>query len=251
MQNQVLQLTKWIQESQRIVFFGGAGVSTDAGIPDFRSKDGIYTKNRNKYPYEPEEMLSVSMLLNNPRLHFQFVRENMEHGDIQPAYSHRFLAALEASGKDVAVVTQNTDGLHQAAGSQNVWALHGDNRRYCMACGKTVEKNQAQLDDEGIPRCPYCQEGIIRGNVVMFGENLDSKVVSGAIDAIAKADLLIVAGTSLNVYPAVSFIQYYPGDRFVVINKEPVVQAPGSLFIQAGISEVFQQVNETLALPVS
>lgn len=245
------QLAEWINESNRIVFFGGAGVSTDAGIPDFRSKDGIYTKNRGKYPYSPEALLSVQMLHENPELHFQFVRENMEHEDIEPAFSHRFLARLENSGENVQVITQNTDGLHQQAGSSRVWPLHGGDQHYCMACEKHYEKEELQEDEAGIPRCIDCG-GIIRTNVVMFGESLDPETLSGAIQALSQADLLLIAGTSLNVYPAADLIHYFQGRRTVVINKEPVtVSTPGEhLAFQEGISDVFYAVADVFNLDV-
>ncbi len=245
------QLAEWINESHHIVFFGRAGVSTDAGIPDFRSKDGIYTKNRGKHPYSPEKILSVQMLHENPKLHFQFVRENMEHEDIEPAFSHRFLARLENSGKNVHVITQNTDGLHQQAGSSQVWPLHGGDQHYCMSCGKLYEKEEIREDKEGIPRCVDCG-GIIRTNVVMFGEDLDPEILSGAIQALIQADLLIIAGTSLTVYPAAGLIHYFQGKRTVAINKDPVtVSTSGEhLVFQEGISDVFYSVADDSDLDV-
>lgn len=243
------QLAEWINESNHIVFFGGAGVSTDAGIPDFRSKDGIYIKNRGKYPYNPEKLLSVQMLHENPKLHFQFVRDNMVHEDIEPAFSHLFLASLENSGKNVHIITQNTDGLHQRAGSSQVWPLHGGDQHYCMSCGKLYEKEEVQEDEEGIPRCKDCG-GIIRTNVVMFEENLDPDTLSGAVQTLSQADLLIIAGTSLNVYPAAGLIHYFQGKRTVVINKEPVtVSTPGKhLVFQEGISDVFYSLADDFNL---
>lgn len=243
---QLDSFVKMIQEDHSIVFFGGAGVSTDAGIPDFRSTEGVYAKAKGKYPFSPEQMVSHQMLMQHPKLHYQFMKEFMDFREYDPTFAHRFLKELEDSGKDVSIVTQNCDSLHQKAGSSRVYELHGNLKDlYCMTCKTAYTRDEIKEDEDGIPRCPL-DGGIVRSKIVLFGEMLDEMTVEGAISAIARADLLIVAGTSLSVYPAAGFLRYFRGKDFVVINKTPVPQIHQGLFFQAGISEVFQEVAKRL-----
>lgn len=209
-------LEKIIAQSKSIVFFGGAGVSTESGIPDFRSVDGLYHQ---QYDYPPEEILSHHFFLEKPEEFYRFYRAKMLVKGAKPNPAHLRLARLEQEGKLTAVVTQNIDGLHQAAGSKRVYELHGSVlRNHCTRCGKfygleAIEKSQ------GVPRCSC--GGIIKPDVVLYEEPLDEETVSGAIQAIRKADTLIVGGTSLTVYPAAGFLAYFRGEHLVVINKTP------------------------------
>lgn len=210
-------LQKWLDESHHAVFFGGAGVSTESGIPDFRSVDGLYNQS---YRYPPETIISHSFFESEPEEFFRFYREKMLYLNALPNAAHKKLAELEATGHLSAVVTQNIDGLHQAAGSKKVYELHGSvHRNYCMHCHKFF--NAAYVKNaSGIPRCDSCG-GMIKPDVVLYEESLDSAVLTGAVAAISQSDLLIVGGTSLAVYPAASLINYYDGDRLVLINKTP------------------------------
>ncbi|MGI6153641.1 MAG: NAD-dependent protein deacylase [Christensenellaceae bacterium] len=209
------KLYEWIDGSERIVFFGGAGVSTESGIPDFRSVDGLY---KQKFEYPPEEILSHSFFVRNPEYFYRFYREKMLYLDAQPNDAHKALAKLEQYGKLLAVITQNIDGLHQAAGSQNVLELHGSvARNYCMSCGKRYDIN-AVLNSNGVPRC-QCG-GVIRPDVVLYEEMLDKDTLEKAVKAIGKADLLIIGGTSLNVYPASGLVNYFTGQHLVIINRD-------------------------------
>ena len=203
MDQNIKTLQQWIDESQRIVFFGGAGVSTESGIPDFRSVDGLYNQS---YAYPPETILSHSFFAQNPEEFYRFYREKMLIRGAKPNPAHLKLAELEQAGKLTAVVTQNIDGLHQAAGSQTVYELHGSTlRNYCMKC-KTKYPVDFLWDTTGVPRCPVCG-GIVRPDVVLYEEGLDADVLSGAIHAIQQADMLIIGGTSLVVYPAAGLDQ--------------------------------------------
>lgn len=209
-------LRKWVQESSRIVAFTGAGVSTESGVPDFRGTDGLY---RQKFDYPPEEIISHSFYLKNPEYFFRFYREKMMPLEVQPNITHHTLARWEAEGKLSAVVTQNIDGLHQKAGSKRVYELHGSIlRNYCTCCGKFYGAEFVKNCD-GIPRCDC--GGIVKPDVVLYEEGLNDRTVEGALTAIAQADLLLVAGTSLTVYPAAGFLRYYGGNRLVLINREP------------------------------
>ena len=212
--DQSKKLQQYIDESSHIVFFGGAGVSTESGIPDFRSVDGLYNM---KYEYPPETILSHSFLYSNPKEFYRFYNDKLIYPDARPNAAHYKLAELEKAGKLQAVVTQNIDGLHQAAGSRTVFELHGtleDN--YCIGCYKRYKRaDLPQFED--FPRCS-CGK-MIRPDVVMYGEGLDDDVVDGAVDAIARADLLIIAGTSMSVYPAAGLVQYFRGKHMVIINK--------------------------------
>lgn len=212
----VEQLEQIIRESDRIVFFGGAGVSTESGIPDFRSVDGLYHQ---QYDYPPEEILSHHFFQEKPEEFYRFYRAKMLVKNARPNAAHLRLARLEQEGKLTAVVTQNIDGLHQAAGSKRVYELHGSVlRNHCTRCGKFYGL-EAIENSQGIPRCSC--GGIIKPDVVLYEEGLDEETVSGAIQAIRKADTLIVGGTSLTVYPAAGFLSYFRGDHLVVINKTP------------------------------
>lgn len=208
------KLEKIIDESNNIVFFGGAGVSTESGIPDFRSRDGLYNQ---KYKYPPEEILSHTFFMNNTEDFYNFYRDKIIKYDAKPNAAHIRLAELEKEGKLKAVVTQNIDGLHYDAGSKNVFELHGSIRRnHCMKCGKFFTLNYIK-SSEGVPRCEC--GGVIKPDVVLYEESLDDKTVEGAVSAIQKADVLIVGGTSLTVYPAAGFLRYYKGNHLVLINK--------------------------------
>lgn len=208
-------LKSWIQESNNIVFFGGAGVSTESGIPDFRSVDGLY---RQKFAYPPETILSHSFFRSHPVEFYDFYREKMLILDVEPNRAHLVLARLEAQGRLKAVVTQNIDGLHQRAGSKRIYELHGSiHRNYCQKCGKFYGPVFIQ-QSTGVPKCDC--GGVIKPDVVLYEESLDDKCVMGAVKAIADADLLIVGGTSLTVYPAAGLLRYYQGHRLVLINRD-------------------------------
>lgn len=214
--DQLSLLKQWIAESNRIVFFGGAGVSTESGIPDFRSVDGLYHQ---KFDYPPETIISHSFYLRDPEYFFRFYRDKMLPLGFEPNITHKVLSRWEQEGKLTAVVTQNIDGLHQKAGSQNVYELHGSVlRNYCTRCGK-FHRAEFVKEAAGIPRCSC--GGIVKPDVVLYEEGLDGDTIQRSISAIASADLLIVAGTSLTVYPAAGLIRYYGGNRLVLINRDP------------------------------
>ena len=232
------RLQALIEKSRRIVFFGGAGVSTESGIPDFRSEDGLY---RQHYDVPPEVMLSHTYFMTHPESFFRFYREKMLVLDAQPNRAHKALAKLEREGKLSAVVTQNIDGLHQKAGSKTVYELHGSIlRNYCMQCGKFYPV-QAIAESDGVPRCSC--GGMIKPDVVLYEEALDEQVVNGAIRAIREADLLIVGGTSLAVYPAAGLIHYYRGSQLVMINRSPTpADHKATLLIDQPIGETLGAV---------
>ena len=209
-------LQKIIDSSRRIVFFGGAGVSTESGIPDFRSEDGLY---RQKYRYPPEVMLSRSFFDTHPAEFFEFYRDKLLPQGVKPNKAHLKLAEMERAGRLSAVVTQNIDGLHQAAGSKNVFELHGSvHRNYCMDCGKFFTSDFVR-NSKGVPRCEC--GGVVKPDVVLYEEGLDNATVTGALREISSADTLIVAGTSLSVYPAAGFLDYFRGRDLVLINRDP------------------------------
>ena len=228
-----------IDESSRIVFFGGAGVSTESNIPDFRSADGLY---RQKYRYSPEQIVSHSFFLQYPEEFYDFYKEKMMFLDAKPNKAHLKLAELEEAGKLTAVITQNIDGLHQAAGSKNVLELHGSIlRNYCMRCGKTYSAEYVKSSD-GIPRCEC--GGIIRPDVVLYEEGLDSTIIQKSVRAISEADMLIIGGTSLVVYPAAGFVDYFRGKHLVLINKDATARDGGAeLTINEPIGEVLGQIQ--------
>jgi NAD-dependent deacetylase len=233
MNDELEQLIAVLQDTENIVFFGGAGVSTESGIPDFRSEDGLYNTT---YKYPPETMLSHSFFIDNTSEFYDFYRDKMLHPNAQPNDAHFALAALERHGKLKAIVTQNVDGLHHKAGSMNVLELHGSRGRYyCMACGKEYAMNVV-LEAEDVPMCKC--GGIIRPDVVLYEEGLSQRILGESIKAIQAADTLIVGGTSLNVYPAAGLIQYYNGDRLILINKsETGYDKYANLIIRDNIGE--------------
>ncbi len=211
------QLQHWIKDSDNIVFFGGAGVSTESGIPDFRSVDGLYNQ---RYDQPPETILSRTYFARNTEDFYRFYRDKMLCLDAKPNAAHLKLAELERAGKLKAVVTQNIDGLHQLAGSQTVYELHGSvHRNYCTQC-RTFYGVDFIAEGEGVPCCSVCG-GVVKPDVVLYEEGLDQDTVEGAVMAIAKADVLIVGGTSLVVYPAAGLINYYRGHKLVLINRDP------------------------------
>lgn len=240
LQEQIKKLQEMIDDSKRIVFFGGAGVSTESNIPDFRSADGIYHQS---YKYSPEEVVSHSFFMRNTEAFYDFYKEKMMILDAKPNPAHLKLAELEAAGKLTAVVTQNIDGLHQAAGSKKVYELHGSiMRNYCMDCHTFYDAEYVK-SAEGIPCCEKCG-GTIKPDVVLYEEGLDSATVNGAIRAIADADMMIIGGTSLIVYPAASFIDYFRGKYLVVINKSETGRTVHTdLTIHAPIGEVLSQIK--------
>lgn len=214
--NDIETLRHWVEESENIVFFGGAGVSTESGIPDFRSQDGLYHQH---YDLPPETILSHDYFMSHTQEFYRFYRDKMLCLDVQPNAAHLALAKLEQLGKLKAVVTQNIDGLHQKAGSQRVYELHGSvYRNYCMSCGASYPVEEIAAG-EVIPRCPHCG-GIIKPDVVLYQEGLDQRTIRGAVEAIANADLLIVGGTSLVVYPAAGLLEYFRGRHLVLINRD-------------------------------
>ncbi|MBQ8166187.1 MAG: NAD-dependent protein deacylase [Lachnospiraceae bacterium] len=228
-----------IGECNYIVFFGGAGVSTESGIPDFRSVDGLYNQ---KYKYPPEVMVSHSFYVRNTEEFFEFYKDKMIFQDAKPNQAHLKLAELEKQGKLKAVITQNIDGLHQAAGSEEVLELHGSiHRNYCENCGKKYNL-QYVLDNPGVPKCDECG-GIVRPDVVLYEEGLDSNTLNRTVDHIRKADMLIIGGTSLAVYPAAGLIDYFKGKYLVVINMAPTPRDKfADIVINRKIGEVFSKI---------
>lgn len=239
--NQCAKLAHWIIESKYTVFFGGAGVSTESGIPDFRSVDGIY---KQKYTDSPEAILSHSYFLRNPEKFYQFYREKMIHLDAKPNSSHMILAKMEEKGWCQSVITQNIDGLHQMAGSKQVFELHGSiYRNFCTGCKKSYEL-QDLLMQRGIP---YCSCGkVIKPDVVLYEESLNASVMEKSVDEIRKAQLLIIGGTSLRVYPAAGLLDYFKGKHLVIINKEETGFPGADLCFYQPIGEVFNQVWKEL-----
>lgn len=228
-------LKKWVSQSKRIVAFTGAGVSTESGIPDFRGVDGLYSQ---KFDYPPETIISHSFYERKPEYFFRFYREKMLPLGFEPNITHQVLARWEEEGKLCAVVTQNIDGLHQKAGSKRVYELHGSvHRNYCTRCRRFYPAEFIR-DCEGVPRCD-CGGGI-KPDVVLYEEGLDQNCIMGAVGAIANADLLIVAGTSLTVYPAAGFINYYSGNRLVLINRdETPYDGRANLVFHESLGDVF------------
>ncbi len=241
MNKEVKELKSIIRESRHIAFFGGAGVSTESGIPDFRSVDGLYNQ---KYDYPPEQILSHSFFFRHTEYFFKFYKDKMLCLDAQPNACHTALARLEKQGRIAGVVTQNIDGLHQAAGSRKVFELHGSVlRNFCTHCGEAYDAYYIK-DSEGVPRCEKCG-GLIKPDVVLYEESLDADVLDGAIAAIAAADTLIVGGTSLSVYPAAGLIRYFQGGHTVLINKSATsFDQSADLVIRESIGEVFAEAVE-------
>ena len=238
MDENIQKLKKLVDESDNIVFFGGAGVSTESGIPDFRSVDGLYNQ---KWRFPPETILSHSFFERNPEEYYRFHREKLVIENVRPNRAHLRLAELEREGKLRAVVTQNIDGLHQAAGSKNVLELHGSIlRAYCSRCRKPYPADEMN-NGQGLPRCSC--GGVIRPDIVLYEEPLDEDIMSSAINYIKNADVLIIGGTSLNVYPAAGLINYYKGDKLVLVNlSETPYDRYSDLVIHRKIGEVFGQI---------
>lgn len=241
---EIQTLQKFIDESQNIVFFGGAGVSTESGIPDFRSQDGLYSQ---KWEFPPEVIISRSFFDANPVEFYRFYREKLIIKGAKPNAAHLKLAELEALGKLKAIVTQNIDGLHQMAGSKNVFELHGSTlRNFCMKCGEFYDIDfiaQSESAADKLPRCKKCG-GLVKPDVVLYEEGLDEGTLKGAIKAIAAADTLIIGGTSLVVYPASGLIDYFHGKHLVLINKSATqADSRANLIIHASIGEVLSQIE--------
>lgn len=238
-EEEVRKLQEIIDDSERIVFFGGAGVSTESGIPDFRSADGIYHQH---YKYAPEQVVSHSFFKAHPDVFYEFYKEKMMCLEAEPNAAHRKLAQLEEAGRLTAVITQNIDGLHQKAGSKKVYELHGSiHRNYCQKCGRFYDAAYVKASP-GIPRCEC--GGIIKPDVVLYEESLDSMTIEKSVRAIAEADTLIIGGTSLVVYPAAGFIDYFRGRHLVVINKSATAREVGAeLSISAPIGEILGQIK--------
>ncbi len=237
--NQQAMLQKIIDESRRIVFFGGAGVSTESGIPDFRSVDGLYNQ---QYKYPPETILSHSFFVRHTEEFFRFYKNKMLYLNARPNAAHKKLAQMERMGKLSAIVTQNIDGLHQKAGSEKVYELHGSvHRNYCTECHKLFSASYI-LRSEGIARCDECG-GLIKPDVVLYEEPLNDQTVEGAVEAIARADCLIIAGTSLTVYPAAGMIRYFEGKHLVLINRdETPADSMARLVIHGKVGEILDGV---------
>ena len=233
-----MELQTIIDEARRIVFFGGAGVSTESGIPDFRSADGLYSQ---KYKFPPEEIVSHDFFMHNTEEFYRFYRDRMIFPQAKPNAAHLKLAELERAGKLSAVITQNIDGLHTAAGSRRVIELHGSvHRNHCMKCGKSYGLDFV-MGCEGVPRCEC--GGIVKPDVVLYGENLDDNDINSAINEISRADVLIIGGTSLAVYPAAGLIRFFNGEHIVVINKSPIsADRNADLVIKESIGEALGKV---------
>lgn len=241
----IRSLYRFIEESDKTVFFGGAGVSTESGVPDFRSKNGLYNQHDVRFEgYSPEYLLSHTCLEKEPKVFFEFYRQKMDTRNIDPNFAHRYLAAMEKYGKLTSVITQNIDGLHTKAGSKNVFEIHGTTyRNYCMKCGKVFDPDYIFDSVSPIPKCSC--GGTVRCDVTLYEESLPD-CIYGAIDSISEADLLIIGGTSLTVYPAASFIGYFKGKHTVVINRDSLnVDISGNVLqINESIGKVFKDLNE-------
>ena len=235
------KLQQFINDSKCIVFFGGAGVSTESGIPDFRSVDGLYHQ---KYDWPPEEILSHTFFYNHTADFYRFYRDKMLPLDSKPNKAHLKLAQWERDGKLIGIVTQNIDGLHQAAGNKKVYELHGSiHRNYCIKCGKFFPPEYIRDSREEIPHCDACG-GLVKPDVVLYEEGLDNDTINGAIHAIRQADLMIVAGTSLTVYPAAGLIQYFRGKHLVLINRDATpMDSHADLVIRDKVGEVLGSLN--------
>ena len=240
MEDKINQLQKIIDQCSSIVFFGGAGVSTESGIPDFRSVDGLYNQ---KYKYPPEEILSHTFFVKRTAEFYDFYRDKMLCFTAKPNAAHLFLSELEKAGKLSAIVTQNIDGLHQMAGSKKVYELHGSvHRNYCLSCGKFFS-GEYIASSSGIPHCDSCG-GIIKPDVVLYEEGLDDKTIEGSVRAISNADCMIVAGTSLTVYPEAGLIRYFGGKNLVLINKSQTsLDSRADLVINQPVAQVLSKIK--------
>lgn len=238
MENRIQELKNLIEKSNNIVFFGGAGVSTESGIPDFRSKDGLYNQ---KYKYPPEEILSHTFFMNQTGEFYEFYREKLNSLKYQPNITHLKLTELENQGKLKAIITQNIDGLHQKAGSKNVLELHGSVlRNYCMECGKFYDAKFI-FNSKGIPRCDC--GGTVKPDVVLYEESLNDEILGNSVRAIQNADLMIVAGTSLTVYPASGLINYFRGQNLVLINRDVTpYDGRANLVINESLGKIFEKL---------
>ncbi len=241
------KLREYIEESNNIVFFGGAGVSTESGIPDFRSKDGLYNQHDIQFDkYEPEYLLSRECLYNNPKVFYEFYRQKMDTRNIEPNITHKVLAKMEKMGKLKAIVTQNIDGLHLKAGSKNVFEIHGTTQKnYCSKCKIEYHPDFLFNTKETIPKCEC--GGLIRPDVTLYGENLPNDAVNGAIRAIRDAEMLIIGGTSLKVYPAANYISYFSGRHLVIINREKIqvlMNEDTDMIIVDSLGNVFSEIDK-------
>ena len=233
------QLLQWIKDTDNIVFFGGAGVSTESGIPDFRSVDGLYHQ---EYDYPPETILSHSFYISHPSEFYRFYRKKMLCLTAKPNAAHKKLAELEEAGKLKAVITQNIDGLHQAAGSKKVFELHGSvHRNYCMSCGKFFDVDYILNSKDG-PLCDSCGE-MVKPDVVLYEEGLNDETIQSSISHIAQADMLIIGGTSLAVYPAAGLVDYYRGKKLVLINSTTPLDKRADLRIEGKIGEILSRIQ--------
>ena len=241
MERNIAILNEWIQDSNNIVFFGGAGTSTECGIPDFRSADGLYSKK--KYGYEPEVIISHDFFIHNPEIFYKYYKDAFIYENAVPNEMYFRLADLENKGKLKAIITQNVDGLHKMAGSKTVFELHGSiYENHCLNCGKEYPLKTI-ISCKGIPHCDECG-GVIKPDVVLYGESLDYPTIEGAVNAISSCEVLIVGGTSLNVYPAAGLINYYQGNKLVLINKSTTpYDNSADLIINLPINEVFKQIK--------
>lgn len=246
--NQEQTLASWIKESSRIVFFGGAGISTESGIPDFRSAAGLY-QAQHQSPYSPEEILSRRFFNRHPEVFFDFYKSKMLHLNARPNAAHLFLAKLEQNDQLEAIITQNIDGLHTDAGNKKVWELHGSiHRNFCMGCGRFYSLDEVANSDDVVPRCDDCGN-IIKPDVVLYEENLNADVITGAIEAMQQGDLLLIGGTSLTVYPAANFIHYFRGKRIVLLNSSSTpYDNQADLHIKEPIGAVLERVGKIVSL---
>lgn len=250
-EEKIEKLCEFIEASSRIVFFGGAGVSTESGVPDFRSADGLYNTLDVRFEgYEPEYLLSHTCLVREPKVFYEFYRQKMDARNVEPNAAHYFLAELEKKGKLSAVVTQNIDGLHQRAGSKKVYEIHGTTaKNYCMKCGRRYPGDHIFESKEAVPRCEC--GGMVRCDVTLYEESLPEEAVEHAILEIRKADMMIIGGTSLTVYPAASFVQYFNGKHIVIINKDHLryrLDPVNDLEINMPIGRVFAEVKKKIDL---
>lgn len=240
------RLATWIEASDYIVFFGGAGTSTESGIPDFRSAAGLYQTEQHS-PYPPEELLSHTFFMDHPEVFYDFYRSKMLHPHAQPNGCHSLLARLEQEGKLKSVITQNIDGLHQTAGSANVLELHGSiHRNYCMDCSRFYSLQEIMDMKETVPRCPVCS-GVIKPDVVLYEEELDQRILMRSVQEISTADLLIIGGTSLTVHPAAELVNYFHGSKIALLNADPTpYDHRAGLLIADRIGKVMSQVTTLL-----
>lgn len=246
MMDNINRLIQYIEESNNIVFFGGAGVSTESGIPDFRSKDGLYNQHDvNFEKYNPEYLLSRECLYNNPKVFYEFYRQKMDMRNVESNITHKVLAKLEQMGKLKAIITQNIDGLHQKAGSRNVYEIHGTTLKNHCDC-REYDENYIFDSNEAIPKCSHCKK-LIRPDIVLYGEDLPKETVNNAINALYEADMLIIGGTSLQVYPAANFIYEFSGKHMVIINKEELnvkTYNDNDLIFTDTLGNIFKYINE-------